>query len=526
MLYTRVSSKDQEREGFSIPAQLKLLKEYAVRHGFVVVQEYMDIETAKVSGRQNFGKMVQFIKKTPQVRTILVEKTDRLYRNIKDWIVLDVDDLGLEIHFVKEGFILSRESRSSEKFIHGIRVLQAKNYIDNLSEEVKKGMTEKARQGLWPSYAPLGYINVEKNGRRCIEPDPELAPYIRQLYEWYATGQYSLKSITRKAREEGLAYRKTRGRLHTSAIYKTLTNPIYYGYFKWDGAVYKGTHAPLINKSLFDRVQEVLHPKAGRLHRGKYQWAFQGILSCGHCGCALTAELKKGKYVYYHCTGYRGKCPEKYVREEVLDQQVVKILQSIQIPPDILIWILAALRQNQKDESQYHAEMVKALQSQHQKLQNRMEQMYVDKLDGKVSQDFYDQKSMDWLGEQEEILKKIDLHRTASRSYIQEGIRILELSQKAAQLYIQQESSEKRRLLQFVLSNSIWKEGRLIPVFKKPFDLIALSTSDQIKKWEEHLGKDADLDIWCAFVDAYRTFCIDSPLPVREIFESLRLRHG
>ena len=154
VIYARVSSKEQEKGGFSIPAQLKLLKEYAAAHGFTVAEEYVDVETAKQSGRASFGAMLAYLKAHPSVRVLLVEKTDRLYRNLKDWVT--VDELDVEIHFPKEGVVLSRESRSSEKFMHGIKVLMAKNYIDNLSEEARKGMQEKAEQGIWPTVAPLG----------------------------------------------------------------------------------------------------------------------------------------------------------------------------------------------------------------------------------------------------------------------------------------------------------------------------------------------------------------------------------
>src|SRR6478609_4363173 len=155
VIYARVSSKEQEKEGFSIPAQLKLLKEYAAAQGFAIAHEYVDVETAKEAGRAAFGEMVAYLKACPSVRVMLVEKTDRLYRNLKDWVT--VDELEVEIHFPKEGVVLSRDSRSSEKFMHGIKVLMAKNYIDNLSEEARKGMQEKAEQGIWPSFAPLGY---------------------------------------------------------------------------------------------------------------------------------------------------------------------------------------------------------------------------------------------------------------------------------------------------------------------------------------------------------------------------------
>src|SRR5215210_8517770 len=126
VIYARVSSKEQEKEGFSVPAQLKLLKEYAAAQGFLVAQEYVDVETAKQTGRTGFGEMVVYLKAHLAVRVMLVEKTDRLYRNLKDWVT--VDELDVELHFPKEGMVLSRESRSSEKFMHGIKVLMAKNY--------------------------------------------------------------------------------------------------------------------------------------------------------------------------------------------------------------------------------------------------------------------------------------------------------------------------------------------------------------------------------------------------------------
>jgi site-specific DNA recombinase len=182
VIYTRVSSKDQERGGFSIPAQEKLLRQYAREHGLSVAAEFSDIETAGRTGRTEFEAMVRHLKEHSFCKSILVEKTNRLYRNLKDWVTLD--DLNVQVHLVKEGAILCEDSVSSEKFVHGIKVLMAKNYIDNLSEEVRKGMLEKAQQGQWPARAPLGYCNVTgPNGKRVIEPDPEQAPLITKLFE-------------------------------------------------------------------------------------------------------------------------------------------------------------------------------------------------------------------------------------------------------------------------------------------------------------------------------------------------------
>src|SRR6266446_6114442 len=257
VIYARVSSKEQEKEGFSIPAQLKLLKEYAAGNGFAIAQEYVDVETAKQTGRAAFGEMVAYLKAHPSVRVMLVEKTDRLYRNLKDWVT--VDELNVEMHFPKEGVVLSRESRSSEKFMHGIKVLMAKNYIDNLSEEARKGMQEKAEQGIWPTVAPLGYRNLTgPNGKKIIEPDPETAPLIGRLFEWYAAGTLSLREAARKLRAEGLVHRKSGAPVPVSTVHAILRNRLYAGVFEWNGRPYPGTHDPLVSLELWKRVQGVL----------------------------------------------------------------------------------------------------------------------------------------------------------------------------------------------------------------------------------------------------------------------------
>ncbi|MGH9709399.1 MAG: recombinase family protein, partial [Candidatus Acidiferrales bacterium] len=188
VIYARVSSKDQEREGYSIPAQLKLLREYARTHEFEIVREFIDVETAKMTGRKQFGEMVRFFRENATCRTAIVEKTDRLYRNFRDCVTLE--DLEIEIHLPKEGQVIGKDSKSQAKLVHGIQVVIARNYIENLREEVRKGMREKAEQGIYPSRPPLGYQNNKLE--HTIEIDSAKAPIARRMFELYASGQHSL----------------------------------------------------------------------------------------------------------------------------------------------------------------------------------------------------------------------------------------------------------------------------------------------------------------------------------------------
>src|ERR1700685_3154648 len=191
VIYARVSSKDQEREGYSIPAQLKLLREYARTHEFEIVREFLDVETAKIAGRKQFGEMVRFLRENSACRTAIVEKTDRLYRNFRDCVTLE--DLDIEIHLPKEGQVISKDSKSQAKLVHGIQLVIARNYIENLRDEGRKGMREKAEQGIYPSRPPLGYRNNKLE--RSIEVDAANAPVARRMFELYASGKCSLDLV-------------------------------------------------------------------------------------------------------------------------------------------------------------------------------------------------------------------------------------------------------------------------------------------------------------------------------------------
>ena len=467
VLYVRVSSKEQEREGFSIPAQRKLLAEYAAQHGLEIVREFEDIETAKRTGRIGFSDMVAFLRDNASRPVLLVEKTDRLYRNIRDWVT--IADLDIEVHLVKEGTILSESSRSSEKFMHGIRVLMAKNYIDNLSEEVKKGMREKAEQGHWPTVAHVGYLNNLDTHR--IEADPVRGPLVAKVFEWYARGDVSLKEVTRLAGESGLTHPRAHRPLAKSEIHRLLRNPIYGGDFLWKGKRYEGHHKPLISKALFETVQEVFQ-SANRPKYTKHRRPFMGLVKCGRCGCAMTSELKKGRYVYYHCTGGRGTCGNAYVREEELSRLFAEVVKRVQVSTDVAEWIAEALRESQDDKERFHRTAVMQLQQQYLAVQAKLDRGYEDRLAGRVGNELWARKSGEWETDLAAIRRETARHERASHNYGATGSKILELAKNAHNLFIRQDLHEQGRLLKLLVSNSTFDRGSLSVTYVKPFDML------------------------------------------------------
>ena len=463
VLYTRVSSREQEQEGFSLDAQSKLLREYAARSSFEIARAFEDVETAKVSGRTQFGEMVAFFKRNRTCRVLLVEKTDRLYRNYRDAVTLE--DLDIEIHFVKEAQVLSKESKSQVKFMHDIRLAVARNYSENLREEVKKGMQEKAAQGTYPGRAPFGYRN--NKGARAIEIDPAKAPIVLFLFEAYAKGQHSLLSLSKDARRVwGTSISKTN-------LHKMLTNPFYVGRFEWSGSTYQGTHPPLIAHELWAQAQAVLCGH-NRPKYGKHAFAFRGLLTCAHDHCAVTAEIKKNKYVYYRCSHGRGPCDLPRFREQEIAERLGHALRDVTIPPEVARTIETTLQREQVGREDAQARDRARLTHDLEALHRRMDAAYTDKLDGKIAEQFWQRKQQEWEMEEARIQGRIaGLKETSSEDQLLTARRILELAQNAHSLYVTRNPADQADLLRKVLSNCSIDAVSLYPTYRKPFDLIA-----------------------------------------------------
>lgn len=466
VLYARVSSKEQEREGFSIPAQLKILKEYARSKSFALAAEFVDVESAGKSGRENFVHMIAFVKQHPDV-AILVEKTDRLYRNLRDYVTLE--DLGVEIHLVREGKIFSKDTKCDDRFVHGINVLVARRFLDNLREETEKGMRQKAESGIFPTAAPLGYRNVTlPDGKRVIIPDPDKAREIAEMFTDYATGQYSFKSLPQPKWT------------YPQQLKKIFDNPIYYGEFRWKGKIYPGTHEPIVTRQLWDRCQEVMKGHSRRSRTPNKAFPFSGLITCGWCEGVLIGRLHKGRYVYYHCRNPFSVCPEPYVRQEALEEQYVDAVRSLQFTHEIAERIRTALKQAASHKEKYQLQAVLNLRKEYDRIQKRLERAYVDKLDGRIESGMYEGLSKEWRARQDQVRFELDQIETAGRIYIDESLALLDLCQRAPDLFAVQSAAEKRRLIEVICLNSKYKSQVLEITWRKPFDLIASAAKFEV----------------------------------------------
>ena len=242
------------------------------------------------------------------------------------------------------------------------------------------------------------------------------------------------------------------------------------GEFEYGGMLYTGVHEPLVNRDVWERCQEVLDGRQEKKNRKvKHDFSFSSLVKCGHCGCSLVGELKKERYVYYHCTGYRGKCPEPYTREEVLVNHFSGQFRNMIFPAAVLDWLQEELAASDIAEQGLRAEDLRRCQSELDRLARRLNVLYDDRLDGRIDAAIYDEKAEEIRKEQERIRTKVREARLAGSGCASEVVNLRSLASQLPELFESQCPSEQRRLLRLVLGEAVWQNQTLRAQLREPF---------------------------------------------------------
>lgn len=484
ILFCRVSSKEQEDTGYSLPAQEKLLNEYSGQKNFTVDKVFSISESASgKKKRQAFNEMLKYVKKN-NIKIIICEKIDRLTRNLKDAVEINDwinGDPEREVHFVKEGVILNKDSKSNEKFIWNIKVSVAQYYIDNLSEEVRKGQKEKIEQGWLPTRPPIGYKSVGEQGHRIHIIDENKVSLVKKMFELYSSGNYSVKRLTGVMNEMGL--RNDNGnKIVKSRMHQYLTDPFYIGYNEWNKQLTLGKQETFIDDSLFEKVQKLLKSKTTPKY-SKHNHLFKGCMRCKECEGTITWEIQKG-IVYGHCNHYRNCTQTTWVIENDINKQLMQSLGLLQLKSMRLSeWIRKALKETHKDEIAVHSSSVSELTKRQVLLKQRLDKLYDDKLDDKISEDFYQRKYEEYSAELRNLDKSLSKVNNASLSYFELSLNFYDLSQRSTEIYNKASIEEKRSLIKVIFDSLTIDNGVLEWNYSKPFKMLydAVQTTNSSK---------------------------------------------
>lgn len=484
ILLARVSSKEQE-EGQSIPAQERRLREYAERKGLIVDEVFKITESSTRDTRREFEKILERIRKSSEIIALVADTIDRVQRSFKESVVLDGlrKEGKVEIHFMREGLVLNLKSNSSDILRWDMGVMFARSYVLQLSDNIKRSKEQSAKKGIWMGLAPTGYMHgTGENGEKTIVLDPDRAPFVRKLFEMYATGNHSLQTLKQAAIEMGLRTKQGEP-LAISQINKMLKKPFYCGRMETKYGVVEHIYTPLISPMIFQQVQDVIngHHKTPRKIAIK-PFVFKGLITCADCGCVVTPEIHKKRYIYYSCTNAKKVCKRVYVKEEALIATLSSYLDQISLNQVQIEAVTKYLKEIHESESQFHTESLTSLQRERDKIQKRLTQVYDDKLDGLIDEKLYLEKVREYKTRQLEITEEMKNHEKADQNFYVTANMVLNLAARARKIFESSEVDEKRQLLSLVFQNLQLRGVNLSVSVQEPF-LTMLDCKDHPTNW-------------------------------------------
>ncbi|MFH0845845.1 MAG: recombinase family protein [Patescibacteria group bacterium] len=487
---SRVSTEEQREAGNSLPAQVERIKNYCERKNFSIIKTFSFDESAYKEKRDEFDKLLEYVQDVSKKEKVAVcfDKVDRLSRSVFDQRVSALFGMAtfgrIELHFVSDNQVIDDKMSATENFRFSINLGLAKYYSDAIGDSVKRAFEKKRKNGEWFGNAPIGYLNVSldevKRLRKDIIFDPEREHLVKMIFELYATGNYSYKTIQKEITNLGLRSKEGK-ELHRSMIERILRNSFYCGiaYSRKYNETWIHKYPRLINKDLFDKCQDI------RLKRRKMpsketsrDYIFKGLLKCQNCGCSMSPELKvkpNGKeYVYYSCTNAKGICKRKYINEKDLLKPIYKVLDKFgTITEDVQNDLIDELRKNTEAEVEFHKIQVNRLRKEYDEFKD-MDSNLIDMFARKsITKDEYDKKHQEYADKLQLLEIELSEHREADYEYQTTVATLISVARRSREIFENcSEPIEKRAFLRMILQNPVVEGKKLEFSMVSPFNLV------------------------------------------------------
>ena len=439
ILYARKSTDTEDKQVLSIEAQLVELRKFAKDNGLVVIDELIEKRTAKMPGRPVFNSMIKRIE-NGEANGILAWHPDRLARNSIDGgqIIYLLDQTTLNyLRFP----VFQFENTSQGKFMLSIMFGQSKYYVDNLSENTKRGLRAKVRNGDFPSQAPFGYLNDSRT--KTIVLDKRYAPLVKEIFEKYARGDQTMSQLADFLRDNG-AITITGKVFKDDKIKSILQNPFYYGYFFYKSELYEGRHQPIISKVLFDKVQLAIAERGHKKRAKKEAVPFLGLMKCADCGMSITSETKTRtqkngnfhRWTYYRCSRKKRaiKCTNPPIREKDLLPQLSALLGKYAMSEKIFAFMNERIEQDEQAEIAGNASLLDDLRMQIAKLTNKQQILLDSYLDQDIDRQTFLAKKSEILSQKKSLEENLANLQANQNAWIEPMTKWLETAKSICYL--------------------------------------------------------------------------------------------
>ncbi|MBS1594106.1 MAG: recombinase family protein [Bacteroidetes bacterium] len=464
--YIRVSTAKQG-EGVSLIVQKDAIERYASQYNLTIVKWFEEKETAAKQGRPLFTAMMKLLRQG-RASGVIIHKIDRSARNLKDWADLgNLIDQGVEVHFAHESLDLqARGGRLSAD----IQAVIAADYIRNLRQEAIKGLYGRLKQGIYPFYAPIGYLNSGKGKLKAI--DPVQGPLVKKAFELYATKRYTLDTLGSHLYELGLRS-TTNTKLSRNGLSVVLSNTFYMGIITVKGQRYDGKHEALISPDLYNKVQSVLIGKTNQKVL-KYAFQFKKYISCKTCSYSLTAEIQKG-ITYYRC--HTKGCTTKGVRESMIEATLFRAFSTVRLNPEEYSQIETILSNIEKDWASKLPGLIDGLKLRSALVEKKIDRITECYIEEGLSKEEYEERKL-------KLLEERKANEAAERELLENQAndlkrveKFFELSKSLTESYKTGNAEKRRELLEAVTSNLLVEGKNIMIPMRSPFIELAFRTN-------------------------------------------------
>ncbi|MCL2640337.1 MAG: recombinase family protein [Phycisphaerales bacterium] len=481
VIWARVSSREQ-REGYSIDAQLRVTREKANREGWTIAREFVVAESAKRGAERTvFNEMLKWVKANARklkLNFILAHKLDRTCRNMRDAVRLQEleDTCNVKLSFVENQFGPGAAGALSFNVMAAV----AQYYSDNLRTEVLKGIEEKVRQGWAPGSAPYGYLNVG-NKDEPIQPHDVNAIAVQRIFELYATGMNTFKQIADTMEREGYTYQPSYPRFHRTAISYILNNRFYIGMVTFRGQTYPGKHKPIIDLKTFEQCQDLLQGKNRRVRNANHYLA-GCMFTCTHCGYSIVGEqvrrtMKSGKvhqYVYYRC-GNLDPNPDHPVvrwRQDKLESAITDDLSTLRIPDDQRRdWLRQSLALMCDDQTRIQEELNRTLRKRSTEITQIQSRLLDGYLTGNIDKSTFTAKSTELKLESDQLRDRLANAKPPSEEFRNRVLETFDFAQNVGERWKVSDTDVRRQILVSTLLKRSLSDVSLVTTKRKPFDV-------------------------------------------------------